>query len=68
MAEQKFGTGASERLAERLEKLRWKDVTNLEHTKVVGEWLFECESGEELLARVERLCESSPTGDIPPLN
>ena len=59
VAEQKFGTDTAERLAERLEKLRWKDVTNLEHTKVVGEWLFECESGKELLARVAGLCDSS---------
>ncbi len=66
VAEWKFGTDTSERLAERLTKWRQKDATNLEHTRVVGEWLFECESGEELLDRVARLCESSATADGAP--
>ena len=66
VAEWKFGTDTSERLAERLEKLRRKDVTNLEHARVVGEWLFKCDSGEELLDRVARLCESSATADGAP--
>ena len=57
-AARKFGAETAERLAGRL-----ADVTDPERTAEVGEWLLECESGEELLARVEGLCESSANGD-----
>ena len=63
VAERKFGTETADRLAEWLKKLRREDVTNPEPTRVVGEWLFECESGETLLDRVEGLCEPSAPGD-----
>ena len=63
VSEQKFGAETAEQLAERMEKLRRKDVTNLEHTRVVGEWIFECESGAELLDRVAHLSEPSTAGE-----
>ena len=50
----KFGPETAERLAERL-----AEVPDPERAGKVGEWLLECERGEELLDRVERLCESS---------
>ena len=53
MAARKFGSEMVDRLAERLAK-----VEDPERTGEVGEWLIECDSGEELLARVARLCET----------
>ena len=57
----KFGVETAERLTGRLE-----EITDPERTAEVGEWLLECDSGEELLERVARLCESSATGDGAP--
>ena len=54
MAARKFGPETAERLAKRL-----ADVTDPECAVEVGEWLLECESGEELLDRVEGLCKAS---------
>ena len=57
MAARKFGVGTAERLVERLEGLG-----DSERMADIGDWLIECESGEELLGRVEHLCASSPGG------
>ena len=56
-AARKFGAETAERLAGRL-----AEIADPERAVEVGEWLIECESGEELLARVARLCESCATG------
>ena len=58
MAARKFGAETAERLAERL-----AEVADPERAVEVGDWLLDCESGEELLARVEGLCESSANGE-----
>ena len=53
MAARKFGAETAARLVERLEGLGdWERMVE------VGDWLVECESGEALLGRVERLCAS----------
>ena len=53
MAARKFGAETAARLVERLEGLGdWERMAE------VGDWLVECESGEALLGRVERLCAS----------
>ena len=57
-AARKFGAETAERLAGRLE-----EIADPERTLEVSDWLFDCDSGEELLARVARLCESSATGN-----
>ena len=57
-AVRKFGAETAERLAGRL-----AEISDPERAVEVGEWLLECESGEELLARVDGLCKSSATGD-----
>ena len=57
-AARKFGAETAERLAGRL-----AEISDPERAVEVGEWLLECESGEELLDRVEGLCESSANGD-----
>ena len=57
-AARKFGAETAERLAGRL-----AEIADPERAGEVGEWLLECESGEELLARVDGLCESSADGD-----
>jgi len=49
MAARKFGGETAERVAERLEA-----VHDPERLAEIGEWLFECASGEELLERLER--------------
>ena len=51
LAARKFGPETADRLAERLTK-----VEDPERVVEVGEWLLDCGSGEELLARVARLC------------
>ena len=61
LAARKFGAETAERLAGRLAV-----IADPERVGEVGEWLLECESGEELLDRVARLCESSTTGDGAP--
>ena len=48
MAVRKFGGETAERLAEKLEP-----VHDAEQLVEIGEWLIECESGEELLARLK---------------
>ena len=58
MAARKFGSETADRLAERLAK-----IADPECTSEVGEWLLECDSGEELLARVARLCETAAAED-----
>ena len=60
-AARKFGPELADRLDERL-----AGVADPERVVEVGEWLLECESGEELLARVDGLCESSAAGDGAP--
>ena len=60
-AVRKFGAETAERLAGRLAA-----VADPERLVEVGEWLLECDSGEELLARVEGLCESGNAGNGTP--
>ena len=61
LAARKFGAETADRLAERL-----AEIPDPGRTVEVGEWLLECDSGEELLERVARLCESSATGNGAP--
>ena len=56
MAARKFGPETADRLVERLE-----GPGDSERVVAVGDWLVECESGEELLGRMERLRASSPS-------
>ena len=60
LAARKFDPATAERLAERL-----AGITDPERLAEVGEWLLECEHGDELLKRVERLCAVSAAGDGP---
>ena len=60
IAARKFDAETAERLAERL-----AEIANPERLGEVGEWLIECEHGDELLQRVERLCGTSADGDGP---
>ena len=53
-AARKFGRETADRLAEQLAK-----IPDPERLGEVGEWLLECETEEELLARVARLCETA---------
>ena len=55
-ATRKFDPETADRLAERL-----AEVPDPERLGEVGEWLLECDSGEELLARVARMCDTSAT-------
>ena len=57
-AARKFGLETADRLAEQLE-----GTPDPERLGEVGEWILECEVGEELLARVARLCEAIATED-----
>ena len=57
MAARKFGYDTAERLAERLERMR-----DSERMAEIGEWLIECESGEELLERLEGVHPLLPDG------
>ena len=57
-AARKFGPETANRLAERL-----AETPDPERLGEVGEWLLECGSGEELLDRVARLCETVATED-----
>ena len=59
MAARKFDAATAERLAERL-----AEIPDPERLAEVGEWLLECEHGDELLGRVERLCAASAAGDV----
>ena len=60
MAARKFDAATAERLAERL-----AGITDPERLAEVGEWLLECEHGDELLDRVAGLCgtATSAPGD-----
>ena len=58
LAARKFGPETADRLAGRLAK-----ISDPERLGEVGEWLLECDSGEELLDRVARLCETAATED-----
>ena len=60
MAARKYGPETADGLLDRLDGL--DDFGRLAE---IGDWLVECESGEELLVRVERLCASSPSGGRP---
>ena len=60
MAARKFDAATAERLAERL-----AEIADPERLAEVGEWLIECEHGDELLGRVERLCTICAPGDGP---
>ena len=57
-AARKFGRETADRLTERL-----AEIPDSERLGEVGEWLLECDSGEALLARVARLCETAAAGD-----
>ena len=57
-AARKFGRETAGRLTERL-----AEIPDPERLGEVGEWLLECDSGEELLARVARLCETASAED-----
>ena len=54
LAARKFGRETADRLAEQLE-----EIPDPERLGEVGEWILECDSGKELLARVARLCDTS---------
>ena len=58
VAARKFGAETAQRLAERLAHVR-----DPERVVEVGDWLVECERGEELLERVRSLCATSAAGD-----
>ena len=58
LAARKFGPETADRLAERLTK-----VEDPERVVEVGEWLLDCGSGDELLDRVARLCETAAADD-----
>ena len=60
MAARKFDAGTAQRLAERL-----AEIADPERVAEIGEWLIECEHGDELIQRVERLCGTSAAGDGP---
>ena len=57
-AARKFGVVTADRLAEELER-----VHDPERVVEIGEWLVECESGEELLDRVRRKCMGAARPD-----
>ena len=57
MAARKFGSATAQRLVERLER-----VHDSEHMAEIGEWLIECESGEELFERLEGVHCRLPDG------
>ena len=59
-AARKFDAETAERLAEQLEA-----IPDPERLGEVGEWLIECEHGDELLDRVARLCGAPAAGDGP---
>ena len=58
LAARKFDPETAERLAAHLAK-----IPDPEQLGEVGEWLLECDSGEELLDRVARLCETTAAED-----
>ena len=60
MAARKFGDETAQRLAERLEPVQ--DAARLAE---IGEWLIECESGEALLARLDRTSDIARDGQKP---
>ncbi len=54
LAARKFGPETADQLAEQLEK-----IPDPERLGEVSEWILECDSGEELLDRVARLCDTA---------
>lgn len=60
-AARKFGPETAGRLTEGL-----AEITDPERLGEVGEWLIECETEEELLDRVARLCETAAAEDRAP--
>ena len=60
IAARKFDAETAQRLAERL-----AEIADPERMAEVGEWLIECEHGDELLDRVESLCGTPAAGDGP---
>ena len=60
-AARKFGAETAKRLAGRL-----AEIPDPERAVEVSEWLLECDSGDELLVRVARLCGSPATGNGAP--
>ena len=60
LAARKFDAGTAERLAERM-----AEIPDRDRALEVGEWIIECEDGDELLRRVEGLCGSSTAEDGP---
>ena len=57
MAARKFGSATADRLVERLNRMH-----DPERMVEIGEWLIECESGEELLERFEGVYPLPPDG------
>ena len=53
-----FGPETADRLTERL-----AEISDPERLGEVGEWILECNRGDELLARVARLCETATAED-----
>ena len=53
-AARKFDAATAEGLAERM-----AEIPDRDRALEIGEWIIECEDGEELLRRVEGLCGSS---------
>ena len=60
MAARKFDAATAERLTGRL-----AEIADPERVGEVGEWIIECGDAGELLARVERLCETGTAGGGP---
>ena len=58
MTTRKFDAGSASHLIGLL-----AEVPDPERVAEVGEWIIECEDGNELLQRVERLCATSADGD-----
>ena len=58
LAARKFGPETANRLAGQL-----AEIPDPERLGEIGEWILECEVGEELLARVARLCATAATED-----
>ena len=59
-ATRKFDAATAERLAERM-----AEIPDRDRALEIGEWIIECEDGDELLRRVEDLCGSSTAEDGP---